>query len=43
MSREKFDDIESTKDFSQLMDMNKDVPYTSPTQKSQVSVQVITV
>ena len=43
MSREKFDEIESTKDFSQLMDMNKDVPYTSPTQKSQVSVQVITV
>ena len=45
MSREKFDEIESTKDFSQLIDMNKDinVPYTSPTQKSQFSVQVITV
>ena len=45
MSREKFDEIESTKDFSQLIDMNKNikVPYTSPTQEFEHSVQVITV
>ena len=45
MSREKFDEIESTKDFSQLIDMNKniEVPYTSPTQKFEHSVRVITI
>ena len=45
MSREKFDEIESTKDFSQLIEMNKNikVPYTSPTHEFQHSVQVITI